>query len=94
MRKEKQSVIHILKKMDHTDCTVNFKTYTKFYKLKKRLENPRNLGRFSMIHRSPIITMGVVTGITEKQMYEYENQYARLIFGGIFCVDARANSAL
>ena len=34
-----QSVVSILSRMEYTGCTCNFKTYSKSYKLKKRLPN-------------------------------------------------------
>ena len=34
-----QSVVNILKRMEYTGCTCNFKTYSKSYKLKKRIPN-------------------------------------------------------
>ena len=34
-----QSVVGILERMEHTGCTCNFKTYSKSYKLKKRIPN-------------------------------------------------------
>lgn len=38
------AVIRILERQEYTGCTCNFKTYTKSYKLKKRIENsPKNM---------------------------------------------------
>ena len=34
-----QSVVNILERMEYTGCTCNFKTYSKSYKLKKRIPN-------------------------------------------------------
>ena len=34
------AVIRILERREYTGCTVNFKTYTKSLKFKKRMENP------------------------------------------------------
>lgn len=34
------AVIKILERREYTGCTVNFKTYTKSLKFKKRMENP------------------------------------------------------
>ncbi len=34
-----QSVAGILERMEYTGCTCNFKTYSKSYKLKKRIPN-------------------------------------------------------
>ena len=36
-----QSVVKILGRMEYTGCTCNFKTYSKSYKLKKRIPNAR-----------------------------------------------------
>ena len=39
-----QSVVGILERQEYTGCTVNFKTYSKYYKLKKRIPNdPENM---------------------------------------------------
>ena len=39
-----QSVVGILERQEYTGCTVNFKTYSKSYKLKKRIPNdPENM---------------------------------------------------
>ena len=50
------SVIHILETMDYIGCTVNFKTYTKSYKLKKRLENPKENWAIFYDTQEPIIS--------------------------------------
>ena len=36
-----KSVAGILERPEYTGCTVNFKTYTKSLKFKKRMENPK-----------------------------------------------------
>ena len=36
-----KSVAGILERQEYTGCTVNFKTYTKSLKFKKRMENPK-----------------------------------------------------
>ena len=35
-----KSVVGILERREYTGCTVNFKTYTKSLKFKKRMETP------------------------------------------------------
>lgn len=37
-----KSVAGILERMEYTGCTVNFKTHTKSYKFKKRIDNPKD----------------------------------------------------
>ncbi len=36
---DESTVVDILERMEYTCCTCNFKTYSKSYKLKKRLPN-------------------------------------------------------
>lgn len=36
------AVVKILERMEYTGCTVNFKTHTKSYKFKKRIDNPKD----------------------------------------------------
>lgn len=49
------SVVGILERMDYIGCTVNFKTYTKSYKLKKRLENSKENWAIFYDTQEPII---------------------------------------
>ena len=50
-----KSVAGILERPEYTGCTVNFKTYSKSYKMKRRIENPEeNRAIFLNVHE-PII---------------------------------------
>lgn len=53
-----KSVVEILEKREYTGCTVNFKTYTKSLKFKKRMENPKENQRIFEGTQPPIIEMG------------------------------------
>lgn len=55
------TVIKILERMEYIGCTVNFKTYRKSYKHKKKLDNPKKTGAGCFKR-----TMGTGAGITEK----------------------------
>ena len=50
-----QSVAGILERMEYTGCTCNFKTYSKSYKMKRRIENPEeNRAIFLNVHEAII----------------------------------------
>lgn len=53
-----KSVVGILERREYTGCTVNFKTYTKSLKFKKRMENPKENQRIFERTQPPIIEMG------------------------------------
>ena len=54
-RWNENSVVGILERIEYTGCTCNFKTYSKSYKMKRRIENPEeNRAIFLDVHE-PII---------------------------------------
>ena len=53
-----KSVAGILERQEYTGCTVNFKTYTKYLKFKKRMENPKENQRVFEDTQSAIIERG------------------------------------
>ena len=53
-----KSVVGILERREYTGCTVNFKTYTKSLKFKKRMENPKENQRIFEGTQPAIIEMG------------------------------------
>ncbi|MSC84979.1 DUF4368 domain-containing protein [Eubacterium sp. am_0171] len=52
------SVVKILERPEYLGCTVNFKTYTKSLKFKKRMENPKENQRIFEETQPPIIERG------------------------------------
>lgn len=89
-RWSEQSVIHILEKMDYTGCTVNFKTYTKSYKLKKRLENPKENWAVFYDTQEPIIPKEQWERVQELRKNKRRNTKTNkqgLFSGLIFCAD-------
>ena len=52
------SVVKILERPEYLGCTVNFKTYTKSLKFKKRMENPKENQRVFEGTQPPIIERG------------------------------------
>lgn len=84
------SVIHILERMEYTGCTVNFKTYTKSYKLKKKLENPKE--NWAIFHdtQEPIISKEQWERVQELRQNKRRNTKTNkqgLFSGLIFCAD-------
>lgn len=53
-----KSVAGILERQEYTGCTVNFKTYTKSLKFKKRMENPKENQRVFEDTQPAIIERG------------------------------------
>ncbi|MBR0164725.1 MAG: recombinase family protein [Lachnospiraceae bacterium] len=52
------AIVKILERPEYLGCTVNFKTYTKSLKFKKRMENPKENQRVFEGTQSPIIERG------------------------------------
>lgn len=59
------AVIKILDRREYTGCTVNFKTYTKSLKFKKRMENPKENQRVFENTQSAIIETGLWERVQE-----------------------------
>jgi len=57
-RWSQKSIVGILERREYTGCTVNFKTYTKSLKFKKRMENPKENQRIFEGTQPAIIEMG------------------------------------
>ena len=53
-----KSIVGILERPEYLGCTVNFKTYTKSLKFKKRMENPKENQRIFEETQPPIIERG------------------------------------
>lgn len=53
-----KSVVGIQERQEYTGCTVNFKTYTKSLKFKKRIENPKENRRIFENTQPAIIERG------------------------------------
>ena len=84
------SVIHILERMEYTGCTVNFKTYTKSYKLKKKLENPKENWAIFYDTQEPIISKEQWERVQELRQSKRRNTKTNkqgLFSGLIFCAD-------
>jgi len=84
------SVIHILERMEYTGCTVNFKTYTKSYKLKKKLENPKENWAIFYDTQEPIISKEHWERVQELRQSKRRNTKTNkqgLFSGLIFCAD-------
>ncbi len=84
------SVIHILERMEYTGCTVNFKTYTKSYKLKKKLDNPKENWAIFYDTQEPIISKEQWERVQELRQSKRRNTKTNkqgLFSGLIFCAD-------
>lgn len=85
-----QSVIHILERMEYIGCTVNFKTYTKSYKLKKRMENSKENWAIFYDTQEPIISKEQWERVQELRQNKRRNTKTNkqgLFSGLIFCAD-------
>lgn len=89
-RWNENSVVHILEKMEYIGCTANFKTYTKSYKLKKRLENPKENWAIFYDTQEPIISKEQWERVQELRQNKRRNTKTNkqgLFSGLIFCAD-------
>ena len=71
------AVLRILERREYTGCTVNFKTYTKSLKFKKRMENPVENQRVFEDTQPAIIekgTVGTGAGTAEEQTQADKNR--------------------
>ena len=90
-----QSIVGILERQEYTGCTLNFKTYSKSYKNKKRLENDReNWAIFKDVHE-PIIERAVFEQVQQKRGKMRKRQAKdgeRSMFSGLLvCADCGSN---
>ncbi len=89
-RWNENSVVGILDRMDYIGCTVNFKTYTKSYKLKKRLENDKENMAVFYDTQEPIISKEQWERVQELRKNKRRNTKTNkqgLFSGLIFCAD-------
>ena len=89
------SVIHILTAQEYCGDIINFKTYSKSYKLKKRIENdPENWVIFKDVH-TPIIERAVWEKVQEKrgQIRKRKSSQGKVsMFSGLLvCADCGCN---
>ena len=78
-----KSIAGILEHPEYTGCTVNFKTYSKYHKLKKRLQNAPENQRIFLNTQPTIIEEQVFergAGIKSKQTPPRKDRTTRLIF--------------
>lgn len=85
-----QSVIKILERMEYIGCTANFKTYRKSYKLKKKLDNPKENWAVFYDTQEPIIAKEQWERVQELRQNKRRNTKTNkqgLFSGLIFCAD-------
>ena len=85
-----QSVVNILERMEYIGCTVNFKTYTKSYKLKKKLDNPKENWAIFNDTQEPIISKEQWERVQELRKNKRRNTKTNkqgLFSGLIYCAD-------
>ena len=87
------AVAKILERREYTGCTVNFKTYTKSLKFKKRMENPKENQRVFEYTQPAIIEQGVWERV--QQLRQNKRRPAKTgktsIFSGLVrCADCGA----
>lgn len=83
-------MVKILSRMEYIGCTVNFKTYTKSHKLKKRLENSPENQKIFYDTQEPIISKEQWELVQELRKNKRRNTKADrqgLFSGLIFCAD-------
>ena len=87
------AVLRILERREYTGCTVNFKTYTKSLKFKKRMENPVENQRFFEDTQPAIIEKGQWERVQElrKNKRRPTKTGRTSIFSGLlYCADCGA----
>ena len=88
-----KSVVGILERREYTGCTVNFKTYTKSLKFKKRMENPKENQRIFEGTQPPIIEMGQwerVQALRENKRRPTKTGKTSIFSGLVRCADCGA----
>lgn len=88
-----KSIVGILERREYTGCTVNFKTYTKSLKFKKRMENPKENQRIFEGTQPPIIEMGQwerVQALRENKRRPTKTGKASIFSGLVRCADCGA----
>ncbi len=88
-----KSVVGILERREYTGCTVNFKTYTKSLKFKKRMENPKENQRIFEGTQPAIIEMGQwerVQALRENKRRPTKTGKTSIFSGLVRCADCGA----
>ena len=84
------TVVHILERREYTGCTVNFKTYSKSHKLKKRLQNTPENYRIFPNTQSAVIEEKVferVQGLRANKRRPTKTGRQGLFSGLLYCAD-------
>ena len=88
-----KSVVGILERREYTGCTVNFKTYTKSLKFKKRMENPKENQRIFEGTQPAIIETGQwerVQALRENKRRPTKTGKTSIFSGLVRCADCGA----
>ena len=88
-----KSIVGILERREYTGCTVNFKTYTKSLKFKKRMENPKENQRIFEGTQPAIIEMGQwerVQALRENKRRPTKTGKTSIFSGLVRCADCGA----
>lgn len=92
-RWSQKSIVGILERREYTGCTVNFKTYTKSLKFKKRMENPKENQRIFEGTQPAIIEMGQwerVQALRENKRRPTQTGKTSIFSGLVRCADCGA----
>lgn len=87
------AVVKILERQEYTGCIINFKTYTKSLKFKKRMENPKENQRIFEGTQPAIIEMGQwerVQALRENKRRPTKTGKTSIFSGLVRCADCGA----
>lgn len=88
-----KSIVGILERPEYLGCTVNFKTYTKSLKFKKRMENPKENQRVFEGTQPPIIERGQwerVQELRKNKRRPTKTGKTSMFSGLVWCADCGA----